>query len=727
MENYVAGPQQASRTIKSNPQASRQAPLQEILQQYISSFSSWREQADDSSCLPDESGPGVTQQTSAGKEEKSQPSGSEKVTEAHGISKTCMEKGLTYTPIQKKTNGAGNSDAAHNRAPLHLIRPVEHGIIQGVWEAEPNLQRIKDSAGKPASEIIQENIQVQQSAFDEDGGKAMRESGLFTASGYEFEFAQLPEAARGSEFAKKSHMRLAQGPPFPLYPEIPVSLETDMASVIELAMPPLLIPRIDRKIDKQWLKTVMLKIETGLKALARNGTSNLSALVTAISTFLRLGNLELLPLQDATLQTDRDNAQYGFMQKNSNLPGRYSTAQANVVTSLAEAIELAYGTNALPAEIQLIKIELEKQVTNLVPTDTNNYRIFMAQKLSEIPYIFFDSLYSQSLTELAQSPTLPTESLPDEDSTLKEKESIFNILRRVVGYGGASSERQQLHNRQPQETDHTLHSARTTVSKVKDRSYGWIKSTLGQQLMLFPPELIRAGLELTTSHREDIRTILRQTVAYKTLVFYASVPFGEGLIAKYEEFENLALNYYQELLDKQMQIHTSSEEDKATKTEDLQTTLHGEAMRVNHTKEQIDNPQERHLISSARPDTVVILNQDDVAYQISPDDSAVLVEIRETTPVLDISTKESTTNVATRTTDTASRARQELILFNDTHWVAAYSMANPGNAERIDKEKHILELLSNNRYDAAYAETETLLGGEDPGDHPYWKKWFGWD
>lgn len=724
MENYVAGPQQASRTIKSNPQASRQAPLQEILQQYISSFSSWREQADDSSRLPDESGPGVTQQTSAGKEEKSQPSGSEKVTEAHGISKTCIEKGLTYTPIQKKTNGAGNSDAAHNRAPLHLIRPVEHGIIQGVWDTEEKYRQIVDSANGTASEIVSTNIAVQQEAM-EDKGKAMRESGLFTASGYEFEFAQLPEAARGSEFAKKSHMRLAEGPPFPLYPEIPVSLETDMASVIELAMPPLLIPRIDRKIDKQWLKTVMLKIETGLKALARNGTSNLSALVTAISTFLSLRNLELLPLKDATLQTDRDNAQYGFMQKNSNLPGRYSTAQANVVTSLAEAIELAYGTNALPAEIQQIKIEIEKRIPTPDTVDSSNYRIFMAQKLSEIPYIFFDSLYSQSLIELAQSPTLPTESLPDEGSAPKEKESIFNILRRVVGYGGASSERQQLHNRQPQETDHTLHSARTTVSKVKDRSYGWIKSTLGQQLMLFPPELIRAGLELTTSQRGDILTLLRQTVAYKTLVFYAGVPFGEGLIAKYEEFENQALNYYQELLDKQMQIHTSAEKDKATKTEDLQATLHDETMRVNHTKEQIDNPQERHLISSARPDTVVILNQDDVAYQISPDDSAVLVEIRETTPVLDISAKESTTNVAIGTTDTASKARQELTLFDDTNWVAAYKTANPGNTGRINSEKQILELLSNNSYDAAYAAAETLLGGEDPGDHPYWKKWFG--
>lgn len=636
-----------------------------------------------------------------------------------------MEKGLTYTPIQKKTNGVGNSGAAHNGAPLHIIRPVEHGIIQGVWDTNEKFNEIVGSANAPASQIVSTNIKVQQEAMD-DNGETMRNSGQFTASGYEFEFAQLPETARRSEFAKKSHMRLAQGAPFPLYPEIPVSLETDMASVIELVMPPLLIPRVDQKIDKQWVKTVMLKIETGLKALVRNRTSNLSALVTAISTFLNLKNLELLPLEDATLQTERDNAQYEFMQKNSALPGIYSTAQANVVTSLKEAIELAYDKTELPTEIQLIKTEIEKFMPTPETVDSSNYRIFMAQKLSEIPYMFFDTLYSQSLNELAQNPALPTESLPDEDSDPEKENSTFNILRRVTGHGWASSGKQQLHARQAEETDHTLHSARNTVSRVKDRSYGWIKSTLGQQLMLFPLELTSAGLNLIRSSRGNIITLLRQTVAYKTLEFYAQLPCAQGLIVQYQEFEDQALNYYQDLLNKRMLTYTSSEEDSAAKT-NLQGTLNDEAIRVNRTKEQISNPQERHLISSARPDTVIILGQNDVAYQISPNDNAVLVEIRKPTPVLDISPEERTTNILDGGADIPSRAHQELLLFNDTKWLDAYTAANPVDAEHIEKEKEILDLLSKNQYDRAYDKTKELLKEEDPADHTYWKKWFGYE
>ena len=543
-----------------------------------------------------------------------------------------------------------------------LAPPVAPTPVQKHWE-EDLMDVLLQSADGPSSEIIPHNIRTQKDVVRRGFNVPPP---LFTSVGYEFEFAQLPEGERSTEFAKASHLKLAEGERFPLFPSVPFAVETDMSSVIELAMPPLLAPK-----DKQWIKTVLLKLESGLKALAKNGTFTIENLLVAVQRFLGLKKTFVVVDKPAIVRLNgRKEPHYGFMQKNSMIKNRFSTAQANVVTTLREAIALANRTG-VPEEIEPIYNLFVRKLGGA--KDPNDYGKFIAQKISEIPYMFFDQLYAVSLQELGR----------------KRKKPTFDLLSSLAGH--PSGKKVGIHPREDDE-DPEQHTARKIVSRVKDRGTGWIKSTLGQQMHLFPPKIIRAGFNLCVDI-QGVYKMLQGTAAYQALLEYSQI--APSIIGVYNAFVENALEHFKLLF-------------STVKTTDITEP---------QIKEQRDHPEWRSQISSARPDTVRAVNTDE---------DAVLVEIRKATEVLGIGEMERTTNQAKDALTIHAMAMRELSLYADKYWREAYKESNPSvnTDERISREMHIFDLLARQDFAGAFDAVKSLPGVSDPLADVYWKSWF---
>ncbi|MDQ6530924.1 DUF4157 domain-containing protein [Flavobacterium sp. LHD-85] len=575
------------------------------------------------------------------------------------------------------------------------LTPTVSSVVQPVWDNDIADDELKRSKNLPASQIVPENIRLQDEAQNLDQGQSMRESQKFSATGYEFEFAQLSPEAKETEFGKKSHMHLATGPKFPLYPGIPFMVETDMGAVIELAMPPLLIPRNpkSKQINKQWVTTVMLKLERGLKALARNSAQDLKSILKSVQTFFGLRQAFVINQDVEVTRLGARKAKYGHMQKNSRIKGKYTTAQANIVTTLEEAIKMAYNKEDLPAEIAEVKTLLDAKLKAIDGEDPKNYGIFVAQKLSEIPYMFMDTLHAKSLTEQASD---------------EENKPTFDLLKQLAGHDTNKLEKNKIHIRNEGDgPDVTRYTARSVVSRVKGRGFGWIKSTLGQQVKLFSPKLIEATDQLL-SDKDPLLAALQKTTAYNAIEKYSNLEGGENLITEFKEFVKSAVANMRNLLSKK----TSPEDEQVIK---------------NNTREQIANPDERHLISSARPDTVIYLNDQGAAYQQNEANDAVLVEIRHASKAFKIKYSDRTTNKASKKDlHIATRAKKELEHYNDKNWKKAYKEANPqtNTNKRINIEKEIFELLSNRHINAAYQNVIHKLKISEPKTDIFWKKWF---
>ncbi|WP_298548767.1 DUF4157 domain-containing protein [uncultured Aquimarina sp.] len=540
-------------------------------------------------------------------------------------------------------------------------------VIQPIWDTNTAYQKIEESANGPASEIIPTNIEVQQDAKDDNNGEQMRNSQKFSAVGYEFEFAQLGSRDQNTEFGKMSHLELAEGESFPLFPNIPLKFETDMGAAIELVMPPILIPRDpgSKIVNKTWMKKVMLKLEGGLKGLAKNNTRNLPSILKAVQLFLGLSKEIKITSSYKNVSYER----YGFMHKNSYLQNRHTTAQANVVTSLEEAIKLAYNKEELPEEIEEVRKLFLKGLPNEYHSQTKGYDIFIAQKISEIPYMFFDSLHAKSLNEL--------NTYSEDDTT---DTPTFNVLKTLVGHEGNEDEQDKVHERRRTENqDFTKHAARSLVSRVKDRGYAWIKSTLSEQVKKFPNELKIAGLSLLSKEKEDLKKALQNNVAYRTMKQYAKTNPAFDFEPQYDSFVKQAIEHYKNVF------------------EELPPFFEDEKNKVKNTKEQVINPDVRSLMTSARPDTMIYLDNNDVAYKTNEQNDAVLVEIRKPTDVLDIHLSERTTNLRPDDLPTAILlAQKELEYYTDEKWIEGYKEAHSlvNNDEQVNKEKEILEILA---------------------------------
>lgn len=578
--------------------------------------------------------------------------------------------------------------------------PGFHEDLQPVWNTGRAYQQIVESAQGPASKIVPVNIEVQKDAKNYDNNNEMHKSQKFSSVGYEFEFAQLAFEERTSDFGKESHLTLAEGAPFPMF-NIPFAVETDMSAVIELAMPPILMPRNPRtkKVNTEWSKQVLLKIEGGLKGLAKNSSENLETLLGAVQTFLGLEKPFILTKEGKKAKAVR----YGFMEKNSRITGKYTTAQANIVTTLEEAIELSYDKNNLPEEIEKVR---ELLVAKLVDknTDSKGYSIFIAQKISEIPYMFFDSLHAKSLIELN-----------DKKQKKESNTSTFDALQTLVGYEHNNLEKNKLHKRTENDgLDITKHATRTLISKVKGRGYGWIKSTLGQEAHKFPKDLITASLA-TLSEDKKIKEVLKNTVAFRTMSFYDTNNPDFEFKTQYEQFVTNAIAHYINVL------------------EDEGATI-AEGKLVKKTDEQFKYPDNRSDMSSARPDTAIILGDDGVAYERNEENDAVLVEIRKATQSFGIKFSERTTSKPpkeNRINTISKRAKIVLGYYNDKKWVEAYKQVNPPKEEdlmdenknsdiRVQKEKEIFELLYSKEIDQAKNKIKELLG-DSIADDLYWK------
>lgn len=540
-------------------------------------------------------------------------------------------------------------------------------VIQPVWDTDVAYEKIEESANGPASKIIPTNIEVQQDAKDDNNGQQMRNSQKFSAVGYEFEFAQLSYKDRNTEFGKMSHLELAEGESFPLFPNIPLKFETDMGAAIELVMPPILIPRDSdsKKVNKNWMKKVMLKLEGGLKGLAKNNTRDLLSILKAVQSFLGLSEEIKITSTYKNVSYER----YGFMHKNSYLQNRHTTAQANIVTSLEEAIKLAYNKEELPEEIKEVRKLLLGELDNEQNLETKGYDIFIAQKISEIPYMFFDSLHAKSLRELKAHQE------DDQNDT-----PTFDILKTLTGHESNKNKKNRVHERREDEQeDMTRHAARSLVSRVKDRGYGWIKSTLAEQVKKFPDQLKEASLSLLSDKREDLKKALQNNVAYRTMEQYIQTNSDFDLYSQYNSFVEQAIDHFIKVFEKTPSI------------------FEDEKNNVKKTKEQVINPDVRSLMTSARPDTMIYLEDADVAYETNEQNDAVLVEIRKPTDVLDIQASERTTNLRPDDLLTARLlAQKELEYYIDEKWIKAYKEAHPltNDDKQITAEKEILEILA---------------------------------
>ncbi|WP_299243393.1 DUF4157 domain-containing protein [uncultured Aquimarina sp.] len=548
------------------------------------------------------------------------------------------------------------------------------------WNTHEAFERIVNSSYGDPSKIVSTNIEVQQKAKDFDGGDQMRESKKFTGVGYEFEFAQLAPELRTSDFGKKSHLLLAEGQRFPLFPDIPFRAETDMSAVIELAMPPILVPRrgnVDSGssvTDREWIKRVLLKIEGGLKGLAKNGSNNLEAILKSVQTFM--GLTESFDIK-VTEDEDAMDAQYGFMQKNSKVRDKHTTAQANIVTSLEEAIKLSYMDDSneeflVPREIDVVRQLILERMDDKRDEDTKGYSIFVAQKISEIPYMFFDSLHAKSLQEIERN----------QEAAEEMETPTFNELNRLVGHEDFKWEENKVHERRDTEQeDLTKHATRTLVSKVKNRGYGWIKSSLKQQIKKFPFSLITASHSLLSFEKEKIKEALKENTAYRLMKKYAEANENSNIEKEYNSFIEDALYYFKIAF----QFYSNS-------------LVTFEKNQLKNTDEQNENPDNRYEITSARPDTIINLEDKNVAYKIDENSDAVLVEIRKATQSLGISYEERTTsNYQPRRHDDFIRKRAKIMLnyYNDENWVKAYKEASILNTDgRITIEKQIFELLA---------------------------------
>lgn len=555
------------------------------------------------------------------------------------------------------------------RRTIHAPKKKADAATPSVTDfLQQSLWKVKCSADDVASQIIPTNIEAQNILLSQNLPIPID----FTSVGYEFEFAQLPEEARGSKFGKSSHLTLAQGEHFPLFPSIPFAVETDMSSVIELAMPPLLTPKkAGGAIDGQWLKTVLLKLERGLKALAKSGTYSLENLLLGVQQFLGLNKpFQIVNKRLIVAQNNGQEPQYGYMQKNSTLPRRFTNGQANVVTTLKEAIELAYN-RIVPPEIASIQALFQQKLNKVHGMDPDNYGLFIAQKISEIPYMFFDMLHAESLQELKTPPG--------------KRRPRFQSLSTLAGH---PSSKAGIHPRRPEE-EATQHTARKIVSRVKDRSTGWIKTTLEQQIHLFSPKIRKVGIELC--HDKTIQSMLQQTAAYEALNAYAEV--NEGIVEEYNLFVGQALNYFRILFSRTVSPVFSE------------------------IKEQEDHPELRSRISSARPDTVVTV--------ASPEQDAVLVEIRKATEAFGINADEGTTNQPKKIKTIQALAEKELALYEDEAWVSAYISSNPfvNTYPKIKSEKLIFYLLSQGQIIDAY-KAVLRLGISVPEKDTYWSSWF---
>lgn len=601
---------------------------------------------------------------------------------------------------------------AMGRLAVHKATPIaaqlrastlpESFVLQAVWNTPKALEKLQESANGMASEIVPTNISLQQEAKDDDGGEALRKSQNFSAVGYEFEFAQLAPESRLSDFGKKSHLHLATGPRFPLYDAIPFAVETDMGAVIELAMPPLLIPRNpeSKRVDQGWVSKSMLKLERGLKSLARNSSVDLAAILKSVQTFFGLQagfaieeHVDVVGLGDTTKA-----AKYGHMEKNSRIRGKSTTAQANIVTTLKEAIRLSYDKAKLPYEIAVMKVFFDKKLSEIDGRDPHDYGIFIAQKISEIPYMFLDSLHGKSLIE---------QSKPDEE------QPIFGLLQKLAGHENSRLEKNKVHARTEDDgPDVTRYTARSTVSRVKGRGYGWIKATLGQELHLFSPSLVEAAKELLND-KDKLDNALQSTVAYRAIAKYAEVDDAHQLMTDYGNFVKQAVAHLQAMFSEYRESKNKREDEK---------------LRVKDTREQKEGVESRYDISSARPDTVIDLKDEGVAYKRGKGNDAVLVEIRKPTEAFGIKYGERTTNRPPRKLDfIAHRARVELNLMGEPKWKEAYMAANPivNTNKRFEIEKKVFRLLAVKDIKSAYEVVKNRLKVAEPVMDIFWKKWFG--
>lgn len=531
-------------------------------------------------------------------------------------------------------------------------------ILQAVWETDTARDEIQKSRYDTVAKIIVTNLNWQEKAIGNE--EVMRKSMGFSAVGYEFEFAQLAREERGSEFGRKSHLELARGKyRFPLFPNIPFMVETDMSAVIELAMPPLLIPRDAKtgKIDEKWVATVLLKIETGLKALARNSTANLDSLLGAVGIYLGLGdnyfNIQEPEGEDPKITKAKKAAKYGHMEKNSRVFGKYTTAQANMVTTLAQAIQMSYDQDDLPEEISVMQTLIKSRMNGFA--DLDNYATFIAQKMTEIPYMFLDEIHAISLREY-------------EDNSNGKEVSAF--ISELSGHDSNKKTENKVHKRRIDE-DPKKHTVRSVVSKVKNRGAGWIKSTLGKQVPVIPLAIRQAASQVGD---KEIKNALASTVAHKVILKYGDFDPTGNWARAYENFEAIALTTIRRILN-------ANNDD-----------LLDDQTRADQVREQRDD-YSRANITTARPDTVLNLTQDSVVYDMK-ESNAVLVESRNPTKTFNLPYSSRTTNK--RASDIVALKRmamQQFDLMKDPNWLYAYIRANPDNQFLIEKERNILYQL----------------------------------
>jgi hypothetical protein len=205
-------------------------------------------------------------------------------------------------------------------------------------------------------------------------------------------------------------------------------------------------------------------------------------------------------------------------------------------------------------------------------------------------------------------------------------------------------------------------------------------------------------------------------VAYRAIAKYAEIEARGGddnMLEEYEKFVRDAVAHMRDLFNEYG--HAKVERSK-------------EMALVKKTREQKEGTGHRHMISSARPDTVIDLKDDSVAYERGKGNDAVLVEIRKPTETFNINFALRTTNRPSRHVDgIAQRARAELRLMKDAAWAKAYWAANPriNTRGRLNVEKEIFTRLANRELTAAYQIVKKQLRVTDPVTDLYWKKWFG--